>query len=116
MKTFPARLNEIPSADHLSVPTIFVWGRLIYVQLFGYGGSFAGLVMWMIGLSFIAFTTCVAMAIFRSGSFEWRIAALFNSSRVRRCTLGGSIGPRQVTNSTDVSLLMIKSQLISNKL
>ena len=75
-----------------SVPTIFVWGRLIYVQLFGYGGSFAGLVMWMIGLSFIAFTTCVAMAIFRSGSFEWRIAALFNSSPFVVVVLAGLLG------------------------
>lgn len=34
--------------------------------------------MWIVGLSFLAFTACIAMIFVKPGVREWRYAAIFN--------------------------------------
>jgi len=57
-----------------SIPTALLWIVFIYIQVTG-GDTPMGL--WLLGLSFLAFTACVAMAFVKPAVKEWRIAAMF---------------------------------------
>lgn len=66
-----------------STPTILFLAGLFYSALFGPLDIHSkGLVTAIILLPVVAFTICVAMMFVKSGSREWKIAAIFTSSPI----------------------------------